>query len=349
MRRRTWLALAGLAAALLAPAAAQADIFAAVQVGAPRRARTSTSRCSTPRPGRAWRCRPAPTRRPTRRTRRSRSTAGGWPSSARTPPPARCGSSPSTSPRRRARTSSTASRWRSARPATRPSMPTSNIVYTGGPFVAQLGLRSRSRSSRPRCPTSRRARSRARRSEPQYTFLANGSLQDLAVGGALIAFQETRAGFNGELVLRQLGGTASLPAGRTSNSDLREPAHGGRPPEHRGLRSASVDLPALQHRRHRLPPGDDVELRRAPDRAAGDRQLAGRRVAARADGRRPLPRLRPPRSDGHDRLFVWDSQTQTLLNGTASTSAPMTSRDVGSRLALHEAHPGQRRASAPAA
>ena len=32
MRRRTWLALAGAVAALLAPAAARADIFAAVTV-----------------------------------------------------------------------------------------------------------------------------------------------------------------------------------------------------------------------------------------------------------------------------------------------------------------------------
>jgi hypothetical protein len=47
--------------------------------------------------------------------------------------------------------------------------------------------------------------------EQQYNFTANGSLQDLAAGGALIAFQETRAGSQGELVLRQLGGTASFP------------------------------------------------------------------------------------------------------------------------------------------
>ena len=34
--------------------------------------------------------------------------------------------------------------------------------------------------------------------------------------------------------------------------------------------------------------------------------------------------------DGHDRLFVWDSQTQTLLNAQGVDLGAMTSRDVGS-------------------
>ncbi len=87
----------------------------------------------------------------------------------------------------------------------------SSVVYTGGPFVAVSGawvlaaVISTDLSNFPAGPFPRST------FEQQYDFLANGSLQDLAAGGALIAFQETRTGFNGELVLRQLGGTASIP------------------------------------------------------------------------------------------------------------------------------------------
>ena len=35
-------------------------------------------------------------------------------------------------------------------------------------------------------------------------------------------------------------------------------------------------------------------------------------------------------ADGHDRLFIWDSQTQTLLNGKGVDLGAMTSHDVGS-------------------
>ena len=210
MRRRTWLALAGLAA-LLAPAAARADIFAAVQVAAPA-PRTDFDIAVLNASTGARVALPAGTNTAAQETHPSITIDGRRLVFERSDPAAgtvRIIAADLT-------TSQSADLFNGFEVAQRaPSdpaiLPSSSVVYTGGPFLAVSGggfsmpVVSTALSNFPAGPFPRST------IEQQYDFLANGSLQDLAAGGALIAFQETRTGFHGELVLRQLGGTASFP------------------------------------------------------------------------------------------------------------------------------------------
>ena len=207
-------------------------------------------------------------------------------------------------------------------------LPSSSVVYTGGPFVPVSGggfsapVVSTALSNFPTGPFTRST------VEQQYDFIADGSLQDLAAGGALIAFQETRAGTQGELVLRQLGGTASFPLANSqttfanpnmaaSNPEIvvfdQRSVSGGVGAGDIAFRPATTStfvgpptvLPAIVNS-----PADESQ----PALTADGRYLAFVRHGA----------------DGHDRLLIWDSQTQTLLNGKGVDLGAMTSRDVGS-------------------
>ena len=207
-------------------------------------------------------------------------------------------------------------------------LPSSSVVYTGGPFVAVPGggfsmpVVSTALSNFPTGPFMRST------VEQQYDFLANGSLQDLAAGGALIAFQVTRAGFQGELVLRQLGGTASFPLA-DSTVTFANPNMAASSPEIVVFDQRSVSGRARDGNIAFRPAttstflGTPTVLPAIVNSPADESQ-----PALTADGRY-LAFVRHG-ADGHDRLFIWDSQTQTLLNGKGVDLGTMTSHDVGS-------------------
>lgn len=328
MRRKTWLALAGVAAALLAPAAARADIFAAVQVAAPP-PRTDFDIAVLNASTGARVALPAGTNTTADETHPSITIDGRRLAFERSDPAAgtvRIIAADLT-------TSQSADLFNGFEVAQRaPSdpaiLPSSSVVYTGGPFVAVSGggfsspVVSTALFNFPTGPFTRST------IEQQYNFAADGSLQDLAAGGALIAFQETRAGVQGELVLRQLGGTASFPLA-SSNTTFANPNMAASNPQIVVFDQRSVSggvgtgdiafrpattstflgpptvLPAIVNS-----PADESQ----PALTADGRYLAFVRHGA----------------DGHDRLFIWDSQTQTLLNGNGVDLGAMTSHDVGS-------------------
>ena len=280
--------------ALLMPAAARADIFAAVQVAAPSRGRTSTSRSSTPRPARAWPCRPA-----------------------------RRHSGPGDAPLDHARRQAAGLRaLRSRRGNRAHHRRRPHHVAERGPLQRLRGCAAR--AQRPGHPAfiQRRLHGRPVRAGLRWWVLDAGG-HDRAVqlphrpvpaldGRAAVQLPRQREppGPGGRRRADRLPGDArglpgrACPAparrhrlvpARQQPDDLREPEHGGEQPGDRRLRSTVGQRRRRRRRRHRLPPGDAVDLPRPPDSPAGDRQLAGGRVAARADGRRPLSRLRPPR------------------------------------------------------
>jgi hypothetical protein len=215
------------------------------------------------------------------------------------------------------------------RPPSDPAiMPSSSVVYTGGPFVAQSGafaapIVSTALFDFPQGPFTRSTL------QLQYPFATNGSLQDMAVGGAFIAFQETRPGFQGELVLRQLGGIASLPLA-TSKASFANPGLAASNPSIVVFDQRSVSGGGLA--------AGDIAFRPATTASfVGPPTVLPAIVNSTADESQPaltsdgryLAFVRHG-SDGHDRLFLWDSQTQTLLNAQGVDLGAMTSRDVGS-------------------
>ena len=313
--------------ALLAPAAARADIFAAVQVAAPA-PRTDFDIAVLNASTGARVALPAGTNTPANETHPSITVDGRRLVFERSDPAAgtvRIIAADLT-------TSQSADLFNGFEVAQRaPSdpaiLPSSSVVYTGGPFVAVSGgfsapVVSTALSNFPTGPFMRST------VEQQYNFITNGSLQDLAAGGAFIAFQETRAGSQGELVLRQLGGVASSPLASSKTTfanpgiaaispeivvfDQRSVSGGSgtgdiafRPATTSTFVGAPTVLPAIVNS-----PADESQ----PALTADGRYLAFVRHGA----------------DGHDRLLIWDSQTQTLLNAQGVDLGAMTSRDVGS-------------------
>jgi hypothetical protein len=327
MRRTSWLALAGLVAALAAPAGARADIFAAVQV-APPAPRTDFDIAVLNATTGARVALPAGTNTAANETHPTITVDGRRLAFQRSDPAAgtvRIITVDLT-------TSQSADLFNGFEVAQRaPSdpaiMPTSSIVYTGGPFVAQSGafaapIVSTALFDFPQGPFTRSAL------QIQYTFATNGSLQDMAVGGAFIAFQETRAGFNGELVLRQLGGTASQPLA-SSKVTFANPGLAANDPgivvfDQRSVSGGSgtgdiVFRPATTASFVGVPTVLPAIVNSTVDESQPALTGDGRYLAFVRHG-----------SDGHDRLFVWDSQTQTLLNASGVDLGAMTSRDVGS-------------------
>lgn len=328
MRRRTWLALAGAAAALLAPAAARADIFAAVQVAAPA-PRTDLDIAVLNASTGARVALPAGTNTTANETHPSITVDGRRLAFERSDPAAGTVRIIATD----LTTSQSADLFNGFEVAQRAPndpaiLPSSSVVYTGGPFVPVPGGGFSSpvvSTALFNFPTGPFTRSTV---EQQYNFAVNGSLQDLAAGGALIAFQETRAGFQGELVLRQLGGTASFPLAN-SKTTFANPGMAATNPEIVVFDQRSVsgglgtgDI-AFRPATTATFVGTPFVLPAIVNSPADESQ-----PALTADGRY-LAFVRHG-GDGHDRLLIWDSQTQTLLNAQGVDLGAMTSRDVGS-------------------
>ena len=206
-------------------------------------------------------------------------------------------------------------------------MPTSSIVYTGGPFVAQSGafaapIVSTALLDFPQGPFTRSAL------QIQYTFATNGSLQDMAIGGAFIAFQEYARGLQrASSSCGSSGGSASQPLGQQQGERSRSPGWRRTNPKHRGLRRSASVFRRPHHRRHRLPPDDDGRA------SSGSRPRCRRSSNSTVDEVSAAPLTGDGRylafvRDGSDRrrLFAWDSETQTLLNATGVDLGAMTSR-----------------------
>jgi hypothetical protein len=164
---------------------------------------------------------------------------------------------------------------------------------------------------------------------PQYGFVSNGQVSNPDAGGNnLFSFTETRPGTNGELILSQLGGTSAFPqaAGSKHFPDsavaatdpqfvlLEEhPVTNGvvgggditfRPASTTTFVGTTTRLPAIVNSAR-----DESQPAFSPD---------GRYVAFVRRG-----------SDGHDRLFIWDSQTQTMLNTNGVDLGALATASVG--------------------
>jgi hypothetical protein len=163
---------------------------------------------------------------------------------------------------------------------------------------------------------------------PQNDFAASGTVQDVAAGGSFVAFQETRQGFNGELVLLNVATRSSLPQAR-ANATYANPALAATNPtivvfDQRQVTSTTVGT-------------GDIAFRPATVSGfVGTPTVLPAIVSSEADESQPaltaderyLAFVR--HGNGHDRLFLWDSQTQTLLNAQGVDLGALDSHDVGS-------------------
>jgi hypothetical protein len=172
---------------------------------------------------------------------------------------------------------------------------------------------------------------------PQYAFAATGQVDEVASGGSnLFAFREARAGTHGELVLSQLGSVSSFPLASGAASyghpaiaatnpqfvllDVRPVVDGTLGAGDIAFRPATVQT---------FVGGAPTKLPALVDSTADESQPAftsdGRYVAFVRHG-----------SDGHDRLFVFDSQTQILLNSAGVDLGAVTTRDRGGAVSLYQ-------------
>jgi WD40 repeat protein len=165
---------------------------------------------------------------------------------------------------------------------------------------------------------------------PQYDFPANGSVQDVTAGGSLVAFQETRQGFNGELILLNVGGRSSLAQAR-GNETYANPA----------LAATNPTIVVFDQRQ--LPSSGTVGEGDIVFRPATVSGFVGTPTVlppiVNSEGDESQPALTADErylgfvrhgSNGHDRLFLWDSQTQTLLNAQGVDLGAIDSHDTGS-------------------
>jgi len=165
---------------------------------------------------------------------------------------------------------------------------------------------------------------------PQYGFNVAGQVADVAAGGLnLFAFQQTRPGTNGQVVLGQLGFSASYPIARADTS-YANPALAAKRPQFVAFDSRPVAADGS------LGQGSIVWRPATPSTFTGppralpaivNSELDESQPAVTADGRyiafvRHL-------DDGHDRLFIWDSKTRILLNPDGVDMGAVVTRDRG--------------------
>jgi WD40-like Beta Propeller Repeat len=330
MRRRTWLALAGAVAALAVPAAARADIFAAVTVAAPAGRSDFDVAVLNASTG-ARLTLPAGTNttddeiHPTISKDGKRLAVERRNLSAGTVRIVVVDLSTGQS-------SDLFNGFETAqRPPGEPAIsPDGSKVVVGGPFT-QAGSMSFfadliSTDLTP-FPTPPYAHTTIR---PQYGFFGAGTVQDPAVGGNDLVAYAVSSNVTSRLVLQQ-GGTASMPQAslptsvanpaiaadnptlvafdqRTVQTDFQHFSNGDiffRPATVAGFVGTPTALPAIVNSSL-----DESQPALTPD----ERYLAF---------------VRHVRGD-HRALFVWDSQSQTLLNPVGVDLGSVDNRDVGS-------------------
>jgi hypothetical protein len=150
---------------------------------------------------------------------------------------------------------------------------------------------------------------------PQYDFSSAGFSVDPEVSGSLIAFQVRQPPGLGQLVLLRVGDRATFPLGGRSES-FRNPAMAATNPQVVVFDQSPVnadgsfgpsDLAFVPADLTTFPTSAPVTLPPIVDSPQSESQ-----PALTADGRY-LGFVRHG-TDGHDRLFTFDTQTQTLLN-----------------------------------
>jgi hypothetical protein len=184
-----------------------------------------------------------------------------------------------------------------------------SVVYTGAPFAPASNGNFRAEivftqlANFPNGPFSRGT------IQPQYNYAHQGATSHPSAGGIFIAYGEQRPGFTSSVILSPLGGNSSSPLSRTDHAY-----------SHPAIAASSPQLALLVDRPAAGGPGDIVFR---PATVAG---LPGTPTVLPAivnSGDESLPAFTPDsryvgfvrRYKERDRLFVWDSQTQTLLNG----------------------------------
>ncbi len=164
---------------------------------------------------------------------------------------------------------------------------------------------------------------------PAYAFAQpNGTTGDAVTAGLLVAYQEARSGIQPEIILGHLGASAPFPLSR-NNAAFAHPAIGA------GI--LAFDERTLLG--NGLGPGDiafepfsGFPSTPTPLPALVDSALDESRPAFTPDGRY-LGFIRHLKST--DRLLVWDSETQTLINPLGTDLGAVSARDVGN-LSLYE-------------
>jgi hypothetical protein len=331
MRRTTWLALAGAVAALLAPAAARADIFAAVTVAAPAgrsdfdvavlNASTGT-RATLPAGTNTTddEIHPAISKDGSRLAFERRNLAAGTVRIV-------------VVDRSTGQSSDLFNGFEaSQRPPNDPAIsPDGSTVVVGGPFTSEgsTSFADLVATGLALFPTPPYAHTTIR---PQYGFPFPGTVQDPVVGGNdLMAYAEVRNGAISELVLLQRDGTASQPLA-TFPFSFANPAIAADDPT-----LVAFDRRSLQLDLHQFGSADIAFRPATVSTFVGTPTALPAIVNSSQDESQPaftpderyLAFVRHV-ADGHDRLFVWDSETQTLLNARGVDLGAVTTRDVGS-------------------
>jgi hypothetical protein len=182
-----------------------------------------------------------------------------------------------------------------------------SVVYTGAPFAPE-GSRFRVQivftqlANFPNGPFGRGT------IQPQYTFGTNGGTSHPSAGGVFVAYGADRPGLGSAVILSPLGGESSSPLERAFHSYT-----------HPAIAAEDPTLALAVDRSTNGGPGDIVFR---PATVAG---LRGTPTALPAIVNRDdesLPAFTPDeryvgfvrRYKERDRLLVWDSQTQALLN-----------------------------------
>jgi hypothetical protein len=209
-------------------------------------------------------------------------------------------------------------------PHSEPSIsPDGGTVVTGEPFQGTAGQASAAvtLTSLPSLTRSAFA--------PPYTFAQpTGTTGDAVTAGLLVAYQEARSGIQPEIILGHLGAGAPFPLSQ-NNAAFAHPAIGA------GI--LAFDKRTLLGTG--LGPGDIAfePLTGFPSTptllpALVNSQVGESRPAFTPDGRY-LGFVR--HKDGSDRMFVWDSETQTLINPGGVDLGGIDGRDIGN-LSLYE-------------
>jgi hypothetical protein len=210
------------------------------------------------------------------------------------------------------------------RPPSDPEIaPDGSVVFTGAPFapLQSGGFRAEVLFTRldnfPSGPYTRGAIA------PQYNFAHQGTTSHPSLGGVFVAYGEARPDFAQSVILSPLGGNSSNPLTRTDHH-FSHPAIAANDPQ----LTLVVDRPVAGG------PGDIVFR---PATIAG---LPGTPTVLPPIVNREnesLPAFTPDsryvgfvrRYKERDRLFVWDSQTQTLLNSNGIDLGSIAFGDVG--------------------
>jgi WD40-like Beta Propeller Repeat len=204
-----------------------------------------------------------------------------------------------------------------------------NNVFTGGPFEESGGthfasIRRTTLFSFPGGPFPHATL------RPQYGFASDGALDDLAAGGHLAVYRERHLGAEGELVLVSICCDASPPLAKSTET-YANPNLAATDPDIVVFDRRFVASDGVIHR-----DGDIVFRPAAISEFVGtpttlppivNTSSDESQPALSADGRY-LAFVRHG-IDGHDRLFLWDSQTQTLLNSDGVELGATTTRHLG--------------------